>query len=898
MALASSGPNRYTHSVRSPRLEPGVRVPPRVSAPKGAEKVASAPEASKLEDGWGFDAPSSDLAEAPSAPAPGPGRLRPQDLVMQAASARSTPSPRRGRSKGGLRVQPASDPLLGSEPSSGSPRSHGGSFDELRQLEQAVRELEGRSATPRALTQLSKQLHAQFPDGLPLGSPLANQTFASGIEHLRLSAALTPTRIDRVVKSLEGFAARWKVPGAEAEIARARVAPDLDAAVELAQAVLDEARDFLLFDPELASQKLSMLRKARPEVLERLGGLEELEVQIEATRLNQLRFDGLAALEQLPKPPAEPHPDLRAALEGARNRIASAAELFIARGAPVSPGLRNTLAAWGVDVAAIQNAEPPSGALQLGLGAHLPPEVRRVAQWLAADLGKAARAGTPADAERLLGVQMKVEELVASTEFLERSPEQQIWWLNQMRPSDVPGTDRKLEAPLRSLKLPELVARMKEKWAESRLPAAVRVEGPADALFGAELLASGPAIRQLFEGTSTSRAALQLVDMLKCGLHRAFGDAALDELDLPSASRPALLEMATLREGLMKKGRADLVEVAERSEALLASPASPATVAPAVSPPRPGLDLETALATGRQILGPQLLQTLAEYRKAELSFHSQRKVVPASVKAPLVKALEGKKVDLISSSSLGVADAYLLASGSRLEGEATREFHAIREAQVELLRLTNGRGQSGVLDIASQPMIEESKRASYSYQNRRISLPQVAKSTLFHEQGHAIECDALDLQKLSKDWVLSNALMMEMVPLADLSVLHNLAGRMVMYQKPGTYPELVDAWVSRGMRPLDSHDALADALSSLGWRDAAAHAMKNVDLGALRRYKDSEKAYPMRDVRTPYAGKVYSQGFTEVISLGLEAMTDGHSMLGLASKAPEHLELILGVLAK
>lgn len=60
------------------------------------------------------------------------------------------------------------------------------------------------------------------------------------------------------------------------------------------------------------------------------------------------------------------------------------------------------------------------------------------------------------------------------------------------------------------------------------------------------------------------------------------------------------------------------------------------------------------------------------------------------------------------------------------------------------------------------------------------------------------------------------------------------------------------------------------------------------------KYSKTEKYLP-DDFVTPYVGKIYKAGTTEVFSMGIDAMSDPKRMLNLAFKDPEHLALSVGV---
>jgi hypothetical protein len=68
--------------------------------------------------------------------------------------------------------------------------------------------------------------------------------------------------------------------------------------------------------------------------------------------------------------------------------------------------------------------------------------------------------------------------------------------------------------------------------------------------------------------------------------------------------------------------------------------------------------------------------------------------------------------------------------------------------------------------------------------------------------------------------------------------------------------------------------------------------LKDIDSG----YGDYEVYYPDRFI-DPYVGKVYQDGYTEVISMGIENFADPAKMVQFYKKDPEHFNLIMGILS-
>jgi hypothetical protein len=83
------------------------------------------------------------------------------------------------------------------------------------------------------------------------------------------------------------------------------------------------------------------------------------------------------------------------------------------------------------------------------------------------------------------------------------------------------------------------------------------------------------------------------------------------------------------------------------------------------------------------------------------------------------------------------------------------------------------------------------------------------------------------------------------------------------------------------------------------WRDARAidEAKKLNDLDSSRRYKESEYAKPDHFI-SAYVGKVYPDGSTEVVSMGLERFSSPELMAQLYSEDREHFKFILGLIKR
>lgn len=73
--------------------------------------------------------------------------------------------------------------------------------------------------------------------------------------------------------------------------------------------------------------------------------------------------------------------------------------------------------------------------------------------------------------------------------------------------------------------------------------------------------------------------------------------------------------------------------------------------------------------------------------------------------------------------------------------------------------------------------------------------------------------------------------------------------------------------------------------------------VKLKDLTGNPNYKDNEVALPDKFI-SPYVGKIYQKGTTEVISMGVEHFADPKSLAKLRREDPDHFNFILGILSK
>lgn len=118
----------------------------------------------------------------------------------------------------------------------------------------------------------------------------------------------------------------------------------------------------------------------------------------------------------------------------------------------------------------------------------------------------------------------------------------------------------------------------------------------------------------------------------------------------------------------------------------------------------------------------------------------------------------------------------------------------------------------------------------------------------------------------------------------------------------GTRPSETTTWHELGHFMEYQNPGLRDAAKA--WRDARArHANGRVEerpLTELRPeagYDKGEKAVEDHYV-SPYVGKTYTDGHTEVLSMGLERFSNARDMLRLYQQDPEHFFFVLGAVTR
>jgi hypothetical protein len=204
------------------------------------------------------------------------------------------------------------------------------------------------------------------------------------------------------------------------------------------------------------------------------------------------------------------------------------------------------------------------------------------------------------------------------------------------------------------------------------------------------------------------------------------------------------------------------------------------------------------------------------------------------------KLMEGLRADLIKSSPVSEQQAQKMASKIKIDSNATSVIpeKELRSQAAEFYRLTGGRGATTIDDFT-----KDDDRAYANKDKRNVNIgSSKQKAIVFHEMAHHIEFENEGVGKASVDWILSRAT-----------------------GKVGKLKDITDN----------------------------------------QKYNDNEFAVPDR-FASPYVGKIYPERgadgkikprpASEVISMGVERMSDPHSMAAFYLSDPEHFKLTLGAL--
>jgi hypothetical protein len=159
----------------------------------------------------------------------------------------------------------------------------------------------------------------------------------------------------------------------------------------------------------------------------------------------------------------------------------------------------------------------------------------------------------------------------------------------------------------------------------------------------------------------------------------------------------------------------------------------------------------------------------------------------------------------------------------------------LRGIVLEMLQIANGKGADSLKNLR---LSEDPRGRSYGNRGQQAiylgikKTPKLQKTSLAHEMGHHIEYNSPEIRRKALEFVRSRATAAEQVSIAEMT-------------------------------------------GNPGFGD--------------------ETAYP-DDFVHPYVGKVYKQGTTEVISMGLQHFSSPEEMLELYQRDREHFLLIVGIL--
>jgi len=204
------------------------------------------------------------------------------------------------------------------------------------------------------------------------------------------------------------------------------------------------------------------------------------------------------------------------------------------------------------------------------------------------------------------------------------------------------------------------------------------------------------------------------------------------------------------------------------------------------------------------------------------------------------------RLDELKARSAGVREKAMreflngLKSGGLPPEDAIRRADAIAfdrdinaYRQAEVRNATTELFQiSGGKGSASLKRFVRESDRAWANPDGRINIGYADRSTIFHEIGHHIEFESKELENAARDFVLSRA---EGAP--------------------------------RKLRELTGNE----------------------------RYEDWEEAYPDKFVN-PYVGKIYENGSTEVLSMGVEHLVSVRQALRLYDADPEHFYFTVGAL--
>ncbi len=206
-----------------------------------------------------------------------------------------------------------------------------------------------------------------------------------------------------------------------------------------------------------------------------------------------------------------------------------------------------------------------------------------------------------------------------------------------------------------------------------------------------------------------------------------------------------------------------------------------------------------------------------------------------SIANPVVTQMENVLNGLYKNSQIGEAEALDMANSVNISDDA-----------IETFSWGTDNIRSSIADFyrltggKMKPVKEIYKSDDRAYANQYLGINigdqsnALAKprTTLFHEMGHFVEFGNSQANEQSREWIKSRA---------------------------------------------------------------SGNPVQIKSLAGMEHYGNDEIAYP-DDFISPYVGKIYDDGSTEVISTGLEHFTSPKKMAQLLEKDPEHFYFIMGVI--
>lgn len=678
--------------------------------------------------------------------------------------------------------------------------------------------------------------------------------------------------------------AAWGLGLDASAVEAARSSPDIRAGVEAARARFVEAEGASDREAWAVVRPIAWMA---PEVRAKLPDLGERLEQAARRRLGAFGV-GLATALDFEPADLDELPDFRAEL---RAQLEARAAKELPRGAQLSPELALALEEWGVDLAPLRGRLPPDDGTSVGtprLGEGLDGSVVAAAQWLLHDHG---------GAYELDGVGAALEARLADPHFALLSAEQQTWVINQLRsPEDGRVTRGSVpRGPLTPAALAQLLEAPPAPVEDGVGAEELLAQAQREAL-GESFRLSGDALETLFEGVTEPSATIRHVDQLGA-LSFALGR---DAPHVSTESRPAFERIGA---ELEQAGRTALASVVLRAGERCASvgarraleevPETP----PAHSVSREALD--DLIEAGRAWVPAEAWAATEAFGAAMQSSLRSGSSVPEATRDRAVLAMRTLRDRLASQSGLRPEWAAALTGGIELTGVTQMSHGLFRGIQAELILLTGGRGLTGVELLTPDGHGAGGKPSRYyTASSRSVACSQPEKRILFHEHGHAWEYEDREVAGFANAWLEARALSHVLRPLNDLLILQTLAQRLDAKGIDSAHPGLVRTWMEAGTPALDRLEVVRETFAASVDLRALEAALDGLEPSAIRGYDAHAVGLPLDGGLTTYAGRIYPDGGTEVISVGLEQLCDTDAMASFAAKAPDYFALMVGLLTR